>query len=220
VQGKGEIFMYGQFIRIPMQFFAEDGAGGADTQETNTPSDNAGGAEFTLEDVFRRFSAEDILGNEAMSKALQSRTDAIVTKALNTAKSKWEKEKLEEQDESKKLEKMTAAEREKYQFGKEKAEFEKQKAQFEHSQLEISVGGELQKRGLSADFAKYLTADNAENSKANIDAFEKLFNDAVSGAVNTRLKGGVPPKDPSAGTGAKGEPATLADALRMRNAGK
>ncbi len=212
-----------------MQFFAEDGAGGGTgSQETNTPqgnsggstSDNAGGTEFTLEDVFRKFSAEDILGNEAMSKALQSRTDSIVTKALNTAKSKWEREKLEEQDESKKLEKMTAAEREKYQFGKEKAEFEKQKAQFEHSQLEVSVGGELQKRGLSADFAKYLTADNAENSKTNIDAFEKLFNDAVSGAVNTRLKGGVPPKDPSAGTGAKGAPATLADALRMRNAGK
>lgn len=153
-----------------------------------------------------------------MSKTLQSHTDSIVTKALNTAKSKWEQEQLEAQDESKKLEKMTAAERAKYEFDKEKSDFAKQKAEFEHSQLVVSVGAELQKRGMSADFAKYLTAENAEVSKENIDDFEKLFNNAVSSTVNTRLKGGHIPKDYSSNNG-KSEPATLAEALRMRNAG-
>lgn len=194
-------------IRIPMQFFAEEGTAPdcADAANAQGSKQEGGAAEFTLDDVFSKFTAEDILGNKAMSNALEN------------AKTKWQKEQLDAADESKKLERMTAAEREKYQLEKDKADFEKKRADFEHSQLEVSVGAELQKRGLSANFAKYLTADNAETSKANIDAFEKLFNTAVSGAVNTRLKGGDLPKDLH--SDGRSEPVSLAEALRMRNAG-
>ena len=210
--------MTGRIIRIPMQFFAE-GEGtpaGQQTDSQNTPAgQDSSGSELTLEGVFGKFSAEDILGSEQMKKALQSHTDKQITKALETAKAKWQQEQLDALDESKKLEKMTAAEREKYQFEKDKKDFEKKKAEFEHAQLTVTVGAELQKRGLSADFSQYLTADNAENSKTNIDAFEKLFNDAVQTAVNDRLKGGTPPKDNSHGS-STGEPHSLAEALRMK----
>ena len=213
--------MTGRIIKIPMQFFAEgEGApAGQQTQQTgsqNTPAGQDGsGSELTLEGVFGKFSAEDILGSEQMKKALQSHTDKQITKALETARAKWQQEQLDALDESKKLEKMTAAEREKYQFEKDKKDFEKKKAEFEHAQLTVTVGAELQKRGLSADFSRYLTADNAENSKTNIDAFEKLFNAAVQTAVNDRLKGGTPPKDNSHGS-STGEPHSLAEALRMK----
>lgn len=210
--------MTGRIIRIPMQFFAE-GEGtpaGQQTDSQNTPAgQDSSGSELTLEGVFGKFSAEDILGSEQMKKALQSHTDKQITKALETAKAKWQQEQLDALDESKKLEKMTAAEREKYQFEKDKKDFEKKKAEFEHAQLTVTVGAELQKRGLSADFSQYLTADNAENSKTNIDAFEKLFNAAVQTAVNDRLKGGTPPKDNSHGS-STGEPHSLAEALRMK----
>lgn len=213
--------MTGRIIKIPMQFFAEgeDAPAGQQTQQTgsqNTPAGQDGsGSELTLEGVFGKFSAEDILGSEQMKKALQSHTDKQITKALETARAKWQQEQLDALDESKKLEKMTAAEREKYQFEKDKKDFEKKKAEFEHAQLTVTVGAELQKRGLSADFSQYLTADNAENSKTNIDAFEKLFNAAVQTAVNDRLKGGQPPKDNSHGS-STGEPHSLAEALRMK----
>ena len=201
-----------------MQFFAE-GEGtpaGQQTDSQNTPAgEGSQGSELTLDGVFGKFSAEDILGSEQMKKALQSHTDKQITKALETAKAKWQQEQLDALDESKKLEKMTAAEREKYQFEKDKKDFEKKKAEFEHAQLTVTVGAELQKRGLSADFSQYLTADNAENSKTNIDAFEKLFNAAVQTAVNDRLKGGTPPKDNSYGS-STGEPHSLAEALRMK----
>lgn len=187
-------------IMIPMQFFAEGEGGqpaGQDTQPAagQEPQGGDQNAEPKLDEVLGKFKAEDILGSEIVKKALQSHTDKQITKALETAKLKWHQEQLDALDESRKLEKMTAAEREKYQFEKEKKEFEQKKAEFERAQLKVTVGSELQKRGLSADFAAYLTGANAESSKANIDAFEKLFNEAVQTAANERLKGGKPPKD-------------------------
>ncbi len=174
-------------IRIPMQFFAEDPPAGGSGEPPAV----------TLEQVFSAFSPEDILGADGMKAALEKHTKTAAEKAVSQARKEWEKEQLENLDESKKLEKMTAAEREEYQFEKEKAEFAEQKAAFEHSQLEISVGSELQKRGLPAGFAKYLTADNAENSKARLDEFEQAFNSALSAAVDSKLRGGAPPKAPA-----------------------
>lgn len=174
-------------IRIPMQFFAEDPPAGGSGEPPAV----------TLEQVFSAFSPEDILGADSMKAALEKHTKTATEKAVSQARTEWEKEQLENLDESKKLEKMTAAEREKYRFEKEKAEFAEQKAAFEHSQLEISVGSELQKRGLPAGFAKYLTADNAENSKARLDEFEQAFNSALSAAVDSKLRGGAPPKAPA-----------------------
>ncbi|WP_124098353.1 DUF4355 domain-containing protein [Ruminococcus sp. Marseille-P6503] len=178
-------------IRIPMQFFAED-----------SPADENGGQpDVTLEQVFSAFSPEDILGADSMKAALEKHTKTAAEKAVSQARKVWEKEQLESLGESRKLEKMSEAEREKYRFEKEKAEFAKQKAEFERSQLEISVGSELQKRGLPAVFAKYLTADNAENSKARLDEFEQAFNSALSAAVDSKLRGGAPPKAPEPKSG-------------------
>lgn len=196
--------MTDSIIRIPMQFFAEgEGApAGQDAQPAAGQDPQQGGdqnAEPKLDEVLGKFKAEDILGSDIVKKALQSHTDKQITKALETAKLKWHQEQLDALDESRKLEKMTAAEREKYQFEKEKKEFEHKKAEFERAQLKVTVGSELQKRGLSADFAAYLTGSNAESSKANIDAFEKLFNEAVQAAANERLKGGKPPRDNAQG---------------------
>lgn len=195
-------------IRIPMQFFAEadptgGGAGGA------PPNDPPSG--ITLEQVFSAFKPEDILGSESMKQVLQSYTQT----AVNQAKEQWEQENLDNLDEAKKLEKMSAAEREKYKFNKEKLEFEKEKKAFEHSQLEVSVGSELQKRGLPAEFSKFLTADNAENSKAQIDEFETAFNNAVSNAVNEKLRG-TPPKGGSNNPPEK--KMSLAEAMAYKNA--
>lgn len=173
-------------IRIPMQFFAED-----------PPADGSGEPPaITLEQVFSTFKPEDILGSDSMKSALEAYTRTAAEKAVSDAKAAWEKEKLEAIGESEKLEKMSEAEREKYKLEKEKAEFEKQRAAFEQTQLELSVGSELQKRGLPAEFAKYLTADTAQTSKVRIDEFEGAFNTALAVAVDQKLRGGEPPKEP------------------------
>ena len=104
-------------------------------------------------------------------------------------------DQAENRDEAKRLEKMTATERAQYQLSKDKATLEQERAAFARERLQVSVGAELQKRGLSADFAAYLTGNDAETSKANIDAFETLWKASLSDAVNGRMRSDAPPRD-------------------------
>ena len=110
----------------------------------------------------------------ASNRDYQSEFDRKVTQALTKARQTWDREQAENRDEAKRLEKMTATERAQYQLSKDKATLEQERAAFARERLQVSVGAELQKRGLSADFAAYLTGNDAETSKANIDAFETL----------------------------------------------
>lgn len=131
----------------------------------------------------------------ASNRDYQSEFDRKVTQALTKARQTWDREQAENRDEAKRLEKMTATERAQYQLSKDKATLEQERAAFARERLQVSVGAELQKRGLSADFAAYLTGNDAETSKANIDTFESLWKASLSDAVNGRMRSGAPPRD-------------------------
>ncbi len=147
---------------------------------------------------------KDSGGNGAMTfdqwldsnPAFRSEFDRRATKAVNTARANWEKEQADSQDEAKKLAKMTEAQRERYQLEKDKEEFAARQAAFAHQQLEVQVGQDLQKRGLAAGFARFLTGKDAEESAANLDAFQELWNAGITAAVTDRMRGSQPPKDP------------------------
>lgn len=127
-------------------------------------------------------------------KTLQSDFDKKITQALATAKAKWEQQAKDDANEAKKLEKMTADEREKYQLEKDKAEFAREKEKFAHEQLKTAVASELVIRGYTADFAEFLTGSDAETSNANIEAFETAFKKAVETATAEKLRGDyIPP---------------------------
>lgn len=131
----------------------------------------------------------------ASNRDYQSEFDRKVTQALTKARQTWDREQAENMDEAKRLEKMTATERAQYQLSKDKATLEQERAAFARERLQVSVGAELQKRGLSADFAVYLTGSDAETSKANIDTFESLWKSSLSDAVNGRMRSSAPPRD-------------------------
>ena len=59
------------------------------------------------------------------------------------------------------------------------------------------MGAELQRRGLSANFAPYLTGEDSESSQAAIEAFEGLWKASLAAAVNDRMRSDMPPKDPN-----------------------
>lgn len=188
---------------MPMniQFFAEP-SNEPPNEPTGGPSGNPTGVgeggtpqEITLDDVMGRFSAEDILGHPNLSKALQSRIDSTVTKALNTARTKWEQELENKQSEAKKLENMTATQRKEYELDQREQELNQRDEKYKKQQLEIEAGNELQKRGLDASFKAYLTGGTAEETLERINTFEQAFNNAVSKATNDRMRGSTPPKD-------------------------
>mgnify|MGYP001069042867 FL=1 len=144
-------------------------------------------------------TVEEILARPEFKKAVQSASDARVTQALATAKEKWDKEAIENLDEAKKLEKMTAEQRAKYQFDKDKAAFDAEKKAFERQQLVLATGKELIKRGLDASFAEVLTGDTAEETAAKIDKFEETFRNAVSNSISNKMRG-TAPRDKTQGT--------------------
>lgn len=136
-------------------------------------------------------SFDDLLKN-----GHQAEFDRRVSKALATARANWEREQAEEQNEATKLARMTAAERERYQLDKDRKAFAEEQAKFAAEQMKVSVGAELQKRGLDAGFARYLAGKTAEESKTNIDEFEQLFRTAVQAGVNTAMRGKGAPREP------------------------
>lgn len=167
--------------------------------QTQDPQQNQATSTASLDDVLKTMTVEEILARPEFKKAVQSASDARVTQALATAKEKWDKEAIENLDEAKKLEKMTAEQRAKYQFDKDKAAFDAEKKAFERQQLVLATGKELVKRGLDASFADVLTCDTAEETAAKIDKFEETFRNAVSNSISNKMRG-TAPRDKTQGT--------------------
>ena len=157
------------------------------TTETVGDNQNPGGAELTFDQMLDR------------NPAYRSEFDRRTGKAVQTARSKWEQAQAEEQDEAKKLEKMTAAQRERYQLDKDRAAFDAQRASFAAEQMRVTVGAELQKRGLDAGLAEFLAGKTAEESTANLEKFQSIWDKAISATVTDRMRGGGAPKDPKGG---------------------
>ena len=157
------------------------------TTETVGDNQNPGGAELTFDQMLDS------------NPAYRSEFDRRTGKAVQTARSKWEQAQAEEQDEAKKLEKMTAAQRERYQLDKDRAAFDAQKASFAAEQMRVTVGAELQKRGLDAGLAEFLADKTAEESTANLEKFQSIWDKAISATVTDRMRGGGAPKDPKGG---------------------
>ena len=133
---------------------------------------------------------------EEVQAMLQKETDRKTTKALETAKSKWEAEyqaKLEaEKSEAEKLAKMSEAERFESELSKQKEAFETERAQFNREKLELQTVKELSAEGLPTSFSSYVLADSAETIKDNIKNFKSMWQAEMEKAVNERLQGRTP----------------------------
>ena len=133
---------------------------------------------------------------EEVQAMLQKETDRKTTKALETAKSKWEAEyqaKLEtEKSEAEKLAKMSEAERFEAELAKQKDAFESERAQFNREKLELQTVKELAAEGLPTEFSSYVLADSAETIKENIKTFKTKWQAEIEKAVDERLQGRTP----------------------------
>lgn len=133
---------------------------------------------------------------EEVQTMLQKETDRKTTKALETAKSKWEAEyqaKLEtEKSEAEKLAKMSEAERFESELAKQKDAFESERAQFNREKLELQTVKELAAEGLPTEFSSYVLADSAETIKENIKTFKTKWQAGIEKAVDERLQGRTP----------------------------
>ena len=129
----------------------------------------------------------------------QSELDSIIEKRLGKEKAKWEKKIKEEADEAARMAKMSEAEKQEALFIKRVQEFEEREAAFNEAQAALQrekmlneTNKQLSERGLPLNFAEHIMADTAENTLANIDAFEKEWQAAINKAVDSKLRGSTP----------------------------
>jgi uncharacterized protein YjgD (DUF1641 family) len=129
----------------------------------------------------------------------QAELDSIIEKRLGKERAKWEKKAKEEADEAARLAQMSEAEKQQALFDKRVKEFEEKEAAFNAAQVALQrdkmlneTNKQLVSRGLPLDFADKLMADTAEDTLANIDAFEKQWQLAINNAVDSKIKGSTP----------------------------
>lgn len=129
----------------------------------------------------------------------QSELDSIIEKRIGKERAKWEKKVKEEADEAARMAKMSEAEKQEALFTKRVQEFEEREAAFNEAQAALQkekmlneTNKQLSERGLPLNFAEHIMADTAEDTLANIEAFEKEWQAAINKAVDSKLRGSTP----------------------------
>lgn len=133
----------------------------------------------------------------------QEDVDRIVQERLAQAKRKTDKE-LEDQrkkaQEQADLDKLQGEERLKKEHELERAKLAEERDAY-HRELRLArAESMLATRGLDPKFAPNMIGQTDEDTKANIDALEKLVADAVAAKTKSALSKGAPPAGSGAST--------------------
>lgn len=154
-----------------------------DKQATQAGAENANEAGQTEAKTYTQEELDELLQKEG-------------DRRVSAAEKKWHKD-LEQQiqdakNEGERLAKMTAKEKQDAERAKADRELAEAQAALNRERLEFQATKLLAEKGLPIDFAPHLVADDAEGTKAAIDAFEKAFKEAVQEAVTDKLKSNAP----------------------------
>lgn len=117
-------------------------------------------------------------------------TEEDVLKRLADEKKAWEVEKAEEA----RLAKLSADEREKELAKKQEKELAKKEAELLHRELTIKAADVLSEKKLPQEAKQFLVGKDEDTTMKNIAAFEKMFNEALTGFMKERIKGKTPEK--------------------------
>lgn len=187
--------------RIPfnLQLFAEDGGDSGD--------DGSDGADDDPDD------GDDDKGDEPEKKYTDADIDKIVKERLARERKAAEK-KARQQAEAEKLKNMTAAEKRDAEFEEMKARLATLEAEKNQASMLSTASDILKDAGIvvSSKLVGHLIAETADETKANVDEFVKLYNDAVNKGIKAAMKAsGSNPK--------KGGTSTLTkeDIMKVKN---
>lgn len=184
--------------KFPMnlQFFAEgegDGAGGdqgGGAGDTGSKGGDGDGKDSTP-------SFDDILkGNKDYQAEFDRRIQKGIQTAITTEKEKWNTLMDDKVSEAEKLAKMNKEEKAQYLQQKKEKDIQAREAAITKRELAAEAKNTLAEKGLPVDLADVLNYTDADACKKSIEALEKAFQQSVGKAVEEKLKGGQPPKNP------------------------
>ena len=184
--------------RIPMmnlQLFAEgegDGSGAGDD----------GGAGAGSGDGGNEMSFDDFLGQAENRAEFDRRVQKAVNTAVTKAQEKWQALTDDKLSEAEKLAKMTKEEKAEYKnrkLEKELADLKRQNSLSEMSKTARKMLAD-EEINIPDELLAHLVSESAEDTKTAVEAFGKMYKDAVQAAVKDALKGNAP----KGGSGGKG----------------
>lgn len=175
--------------KMNLQLFAEgdEGVENLNPDGEQTGGDNGDGSETGQDSLEGKTYTK-----EEMEALVQAETDRKVTKALETARQKWQQEEQKKVKQAEELAKLTENERTNREFELQKQAFEEEKQKFEMERLALEAEKILVSKNLSVDFARFLVAVDADQTHENIGAFEKQWQKALEKAVDDKIKGKTP----------------------------
>lgn len=129
-------------------------------------------------------------------------TDDDVDKIINRKFAEWEKKQQDKVDEATKLAEMNAQEKAEYKASQLEAELNRLKEKDALAEMSKTARKMLAEDEINIpdELLAHLVSTDAEDTKSTVQAFAKLFKDAVQDAVKDKLKGNPPKR----GTGGKG----------------
>lgn len=174
-----------------LQLFAEDEAAGADS--------NSGGTEAEVSNVEQTQSNnlitfDDFLKDSDNQAEFDRRVQKAIKTAVSNAEKKWKAATDDQLSEAEKLAQMTREEKAEYRTKKLEKELNELKHQNAVSDMAKTARKMLTDEEINApdEIIMNLVSEDAEQTKAAVEAFAKIFKSTVQAAVKDALKGNTP----------------------------
>ena len=172
-------------FKIPMQFFAEDGA---NTQPAGATAPADGGV--SNPDPAPQGDGQQNNSVSTGKTFSQEELDKIVAERLARQQKKFDSER----EEAAKLAKMNAEEKAKYAAQKREEELTARETAIQKKELRFEALNILEEKKLPAKLVDCVDLTSAESSKASIEALQAAWTEALTAAVNERLRSNTPPQ--------------------------
>lgn len=167
-----------KFLPFDLQFFAED----------PPPSDPPADPPTDPEEIK--------LTQEELQKKIEAESDRKLASALKKKEEEWKtltQQQIEDAiAEKERLSKLSEKERKDEELSKREKELADRLAEIERKELKADAIADLSEKGLPADFADFLLAEDAEKTLENINNFKTAFDNAVNEAVKEKLRQDTP----------------------------
>ncbi len=121
-------------------------------------------------------------------------TDADVDEIINKKFAKWKSEQEAKENEAKKLAKMNADEKQKYQLDQREQELANREQAIARKELTAEAKTMLSERGLPIELVGVIDLTSAETVTDSVASIQKTWEDAVQKGVSDRMKGSAPIK--------------------------
>ncbi len=184
-----------------LQLFADGGDGGSG-DPGNGGGTGGDGSAGSGGDGAEHISFDDFLKQEGNQAEFDRRVQKAIDTAVTNAQKKWKDIHDDKLSEAEKLAKMTNEEKAAYRMSQMEKELNAFKEKDTLAEMSKTARKMLSEEDINIpdELLSHLVSTDAEDTKNTVQAFAKLFKEAVQDAVKDKLKGNPPKR----GTGGKG----------------